>query len=129
MVIVIQRQPKPLKENGNGWKMTDKKKTKAQEEESEHWKSLARNIRLIDKKEQWLEQGWLEISSLEEQRTFLYGNSEKQKGRMTQASLIDKDRGEDSMIGRKRVNQLAGIFQKDGNWQPQERCEGTDKRN
>ena len=110
--------------SGNGWKMNDKKKTKAQEEESEHWKSLARNIRLIDKKEQWLEHGWLEISSLEEQRTFLYGNSEKQKGRMTQASLIDKDRGDDSMIGRKRANQMAGIFQKDGKG-TKELMEGT----
>ena len=111
---------------GNGWKISGK--NTPEQEESDHWKSLARNMRIIDKQEKWLEPGWLEASSLEEQRTFLYGGTERQKEKTSQASLrlSDMDMKEDAKIGGKKVHQLAGIFQREGNEMQELRKGATD---
>ena len=87
---------------------------------------MARNMRIIDKLEKWLEPGWLESSSLEEQRSFIYGDPERQIEETSTTSLGLNGLKEEVKIGGRNVHQLPGIFQKDGKVMPELRKGATD---
>lgn len=98
-----------------GWKIQEGGKTmkKFDSEEAGHWEAMAMNMRIIEENEKWLEAGWLEISSLEEKRSLLYGSVEKKADKTPKAE--DEERMEESSENTdKKVHHPAGIFQKEG---------------
>ena len=77
---------------------------------------MATRLKIIDKNEHWLNAGWLENSSLEEQRCILYASGEKESDKasgdresldMESLEEIDKKSGS-------KVYKLAGLFKRDG---------------
>ena len=115
----------------SGWKKLNGEKQnmkKVENSVAEHWQILATRMEMIDKNEEWLDAGWLEKSSLEEQRCIL--NASGHKTRLSASikryseSLIEDDqikRYSENLIedeidkkGGRKVSQLAGLFQRDG---------------
>ena len=110
------------RKNEDGWKGRKDVKMKIQfkkidTEEGKHWDNLATTLGMIEESETWLDAGWLETSSLEEQRCILYGCTDTDTDNDTANKTCDTRResmeNEDSMT-EKRVYMLAGLFQRDG---------------
>ena len=121
--IKLNLQQKPALQDGRKMEnerqeLTGRKfdKKKIDIEAAEHWHILATRLKIIDKNEHWLNAGWLENSSLEEQRCILYASGEKESDKasgdresldMESLEEIDKKSGS-------KVYKLAGLFQRDG---------------
>ena len=86
-----------------------------EDEEEKHWDAIVANLGMIEETETWLDAGWLETSSLEEQRYILYGSTDTDND-TTNKTYDVRQESMENMEGKtgKKVYMLAGLFQRDG---------------